>query len=87
MIDEVGTIWVVEYPTQYSGIQDILWHAQVTDFILQSLGGLRKEHIYGIYKSKAKAEKAAYRLMKSKPIGPFPDLTNYEGQTLADLRR
>ena len=65
MIDEVGTIWVVEYPRPLSsGTYDILWHASVTDFLIRGLGGLRKEDIYSIYKSKAKAEQIANKLMK-----------------------
>lgn len=70
MIDEVGTIWVVEYPRPLSsGTYDILWHASVTDFLIRGLGGLRKEDIYGIYKSKSKAEKVAHRLMQLKSEG------------------
>lgn len=63
-IDEVKTFWVVTYPTKYSTLPDIVFKATVFDMMVQQAGGLRREEIAAIFKTKPKAEKLGKKLLK-----------------------
>ena len=67
MIDEVGTIWIVEKPRSSGDvIEDILYEDDISGLLQRARGGLISFHIYGIYKSKLAAERTAIKLIKSK---------------------
>lgn len=63
-IDELGKFYVVTRPTHHSTLNDIMFEADIPRMYLQFRGGLLLEEILGLYKSKAKAKKAAKDLIK-----------------------
>jgi hypothetical protein len=63
MKDEVGAFWFVTYPTDVSELADILGETSVLKLMLQFKGGLKEEHVAGLYKSKDRAESVATYLL------------------------
>ena len=84
MIDEVGTIWIVEKPRSSGDvIEDILYEDDISGLLQRARGGLISFHIYGIYKSKLAAERTAIKLIKSKStIGGGWETTDFKTNQL-----
>lgn len=66
MHDEVGSFYVVLRPTPLSTLGDIFFLTSVEGIMLQAMGGLRSDEVFGVYRSRKKAEQLAKDLLATK---------------------
>lgn len=66
-VNELKPFYVVEYPSKYAEMSDILFECDPLYIMLQQRGGLKISDIAGIFTNKGRAEEFAKKLLKEKP--------------------